>query len=160
MHESTLKTPETSQKKPWYAPGLHFSCTQCGNCCTGPTGVVYVSDEEAALIAEYRNMALADFLKEYCEKRYGRWILKEVAHEERGYDCVFLRWHARTGKALCSIYPVRPTQCWTWPFWKDNLRSQKAWDNAAKTCPGMSQGGAFLPVQEIRIRLAKNPKGI
>ena len=26
---------------PWYADGLSFECTMCGNCCTGPPGAVW-----------------------------------------------------------------------------------------------------------------------
>ena len=40
--------------KPWYADGLRFACTQCGNCCTGEPGFVWVNDAEIAAIAEVR----------------------------------------------------------------------------------------------------------
>ncbi|WP_296458322.1 hypothetical protein [Rubinisphaera sp.] len=37
----------------WYKDGLKFECTQCGNCCTGGPGAVWVSEEEIQAIAEY-----------------------------------------------------------------------------------------------------------
>jgi Fe-S-cluster containining protein len=40
-----------SQEQPWYKDGLQFTCTQCGNCCTGRAGVVWVDDEEIEAIA-------------------------------------------------------------------------------------------------------------
>ena len=40
--------------QPWYADGLRFACTQCGNCCTGTPGFVWVNDEEIAALAEFR----------------------------------------------------------------------------------------------------------
>jgi len=40
----------------------------------------------------------------------------------------------------CSIYPVRPLQCRTWPFWDTNLASKSAWDRAAQRCHGMDHG--------------------
>ena len=30
----------------WYEDGLRFSCSQCGNCCTGPPGAVWFTDNE------------------------------------------------------------------------------------------------------------------
>ena len=41
-------------KFPWYAAGLRFFCTQCGDCCSGAPGFVWVNEEEIA--AEQRNM--------------------------------------------------------------------------------------------------------
>ena len=35
-----------------YADGLRFECTQCGNCCTGPPGRVWFSEEEGEAMAE------------------------------------------------------------------------------------------------------------
>ena len=41
---------------PWYREGLRFTCTQCGDCCTGAPGYVWVNQEEidqlAALVGE------------------------------------------------------------------------------------------------------------
>jgi Fe-S-cluster containining protein len=54
---------------------------------------------------------------------------------------------------MCTIYPVRPLQCRTWPFWTDNLSSPDAWNRAAQTCPGMNRGKQydFVSVEEIRL---------
>ena len=56
---------------------------------------------------------------------------------------------------------MRPTQCRTWPFWPENLRNNRAWHSAAKTCPGtkdvLSGNGDFYPVEQVRIILAENP---
>ena len=45
-------------------------------------------------------------------------------------DCVF--WE---GDAGCAIYPVRPTQCRTFPFWSEHLRSPEAWRERAGGSP-------------------------
>ena len=39
----------------WYADGLKFSCTGCGNCCTGSAGFTWVSEDEidAAYSSKY-----------------------------------------------------------------------------------------------------------
>ena len=137
----------------WYRDGLRFTCTQCGNCCTGPPGFVWFDSEEAAKIAEFLGLSVDAFLQQYAHKVDGRWTLNETK-AERGFDCVFLQ-RDEGDKALCSIYEVRPAQCRTWPFWPENLRSGRAWRAAAKTCPGMEAGlngqGKFYPVEQVRI---------
>lgn len=67
----------------------------------------------------------------------------------RGRDCVFLA-RDGAGRAACSIYPVRPAQCRTWPFWPENLATPEDWGRAAKSCPGMDRG-RFYPIEQIRI---------
>lgn len=139
------------QAEPWYAPGLTFSCTQCGNCCSGPSGYVWFTDEEAQRIAEHLGITLEDFYARYTRNVAGRASLDEVKRKRGQYDCVFLE-RDDAGKALCRIYPVRPTQCRTWPFWPENLRSRRAWEEAAQTCPGMRRNdGEFVPVERVRV---------
>ncbi|MEQ9461571.1 MAG: YkgJ family cysteine cluster protein [Phycisphaeraceae bacterium] len=148
-------TPETTNKTDWYEPGLRFECTQCGNCCTGPTGFVWFTPEEGQAIAKDLGISEKTFLRDYAIKKFGRWSLKE---KKRGklYDCIFLTWNDDHTKAGCSIYKTRPTQCRTWPFWPSNLRSPEDWEQSAGHCPGMKQGmagkGTFVPADEIRIR--------
>ena len=43
--------PMSSRK--WYADGLHFECTQCGNCCSGPPGYVWVTKQDIKAIARH-----------------------------------------------------------------------------------------------------------
>lgn len=149
----------TSVQSEWYAQGLRFSCTQCGNCCSGPPGVVWFNDDEAAAIAARLGITRFDLLDRYCEKIGSRWSLREVK-TEHGLDCVFLRRDAATGKATCGIYEDRPTQCRTWPFWPELLKSRRAWEAAAKTCPGIRDGidgkGQFYPLDQIRIIRDRN----
>ena len=40
-----MKLPVSSDSL-WYKDGLAFTCTQCGNCCTGGPGYVWLSDAE------------------------------------------------------------------------------------------------------------------
>ena len=39
------------QKLPWYADGLRFECSQCGDCCTGEPGYVWVDEAEITAMA-------------------------------------------------------------------------------------------------------------
>lgn len=123
---------------PWYAEGLRFSCVHCGNCCSGSPGYVRFSAAELERMAAYLGIGTDEFLRRYARKRGGRWSLREI-ESNGGYDCVFLEREVQ-GATRCSIYPVRPEQCRTWPFWPENLESKEAWESAAKTCPGMNRG--------------------
>ena len=42
---------DEAAEQPWYAEGLKFTCTQCGNCCTGGPGFVWISREEIRRLA-------------------------------------------------------------------------------------------------------------
>jgi Fe-S-cluster containining protein len=57
-----------------------------------------------------------------------------------GLDCIFLDRASKPGKALCSLYDLRPMQCRTWPFWSQNLENPEAWAAAGKECPGINSG--------------------
>jgi len=138
---------------PWYAPGLTFACTQCGNCCSGPPGYVWFTDAEAAAIAGFLKITVPELRLRYAEIYDKHWSLKDHL-TPHGYDCVFLRRDA-TNQGACAIYAVRPQQCRTWPFWPDNLKNRGTWERAAVRCPGLTAGiqgqGKFYPVDQIRI---------
>ncbi len=139
----------------WYADGLRFECTQCGNCCTGPTGFVWVSDEELSAIAAALGLSVSETESRYMRQLHGRRSLTETPGEH-GYDCVFLDRTSVPGKAVCGIYRARPMQCRTWPFWPENLRHPRDWQRAARTCPGINTG-PLIPVESIRIQRETTP---
>lgn len=110
-------------------------------------------------MAEVLGVDEKTFRKRFAHRRFGRWTLNEIKRGRGRYDCVFLRWDSE-GRSLCSVYAARPTQCRTWPFWPGNLESPAAWDEAARGCPGMREGGNFVSVEKIRILLDRNPEGL
>ena len=132
---------------PWYKDGLNFTCTQCGKCCTGEPGVVWVTDDEVAAIARFIKEPADVVEKVHTHKYRGRRTLREKANG----DCVF---YDRTRG--CTIYPVRPPQCRTWPFWESNVESPEAWAETEGVCPGSGEG-ELIPVEEIarRVRVIK-----
>ena len=138
-----------NEEKDWFEEGLQFTCTQCGNCCVGDPGAVWVTREEERSIAQNLKLPLRTFRSKYITKIEGEPSLVEVP-SKRGQHCVFLQ----EGKKGCEIYPVRPRQCRTWPFWPENLRSFRNWIDATKYCPGMAKGlegsGEFYSAKEIR----------
>ena len=152
----------SADHREWYSDGLNFTCTQCGNCCTGGEGFVWFHLDELRAMSQFVGVPPEVFLTRYARREGDGWSLREV---ERGgqYDCVFLKEDPKTGRRGCSIYPVRPTQCRTWPFWPDNLRSRRAYAAAAKRtpCPGMLKGltgeGQHYPLHQIRIQRDATP---
>ena len=138
-----------NNKNCWYAAGLHFECFKCGRCCSGPSeGYIWVTGPEIKLIAEFLDRSVNEIKKQFL-KRVG---LRTTIIEDAGTrDCVFLKYQ-KTGKS-CSIYPVRPAQCRTWPFWSSNLARPNDWNMAARKCPGINRGKYHSPEQ---IRAIKN----
>lgn len=136
----------------WYGRGLRFSCTQCGNCCTGPPGTVWFTGEEGRSIAKALGLETAEFYKRYAHKVDGRWSLRERPVGGKSFDCIFLDRSSANGPTGCSIYAQRPAQCRTWPFWPENLTSRSTWEAVKRRtpCPGMDNG-PLIPVDQIRI---------
>ena len=155
-------------EQPWYADGLKFTCTQCGNCCTGGPGFVWVSREEVRRVAEFLKITPDEVVTRYCRRFGSKLSFKENVRDGEWHDCVFLveqKVEKRTpeGGTIvmtrrgCSIYPVRPLQCRTWPFWPENLESEKDWDRASRKCHGMNAGKRVFPREQIEsIRDAKD----
>ena len=116
----------------WYKNGLKFECTKCGNCCTGRPGYVWIQVEDMHRIAEFLGIRFREFLARYVRKIGTRWSLIEKDNA----DCIFY-------ESGCKIYPVRPTQCRTFPFWKENLEKPGSWQQAAKECEGINEGKTY-----------------
>lgn len=136
-------------KDKWYKGGLRFTCTQCGNCCTGAPGYVWVTREEIGRISGFLERDDGWLDKSQLRRVGFRYSLTERSNG----DCVFLQ-HV-DGRRICSIYPVRPLQCRTWPFWNANLKSPGTWADAGETCPGMNNGKSYTFEDIERIRTKK-----
>jgi hypothetical protein len=130
---------------PWFRDGLRFQCTQCGDCCTGAPGYVWVTEDEIAALAKVVGITIADF-----EARYVRRIgqRKSLIEFDNG-DCVFFDGTTRK----CKVYEARPRQCRTWPFWDSNIRTPQAWKQTCQVCPGSGKGKLYS-VEEVLARSA------
>jgi hypothetical protein len=113
----------------WYSEGLRFECLRCGVCCRGEPGYIWVSVEEIKKIANYLDLSLDVFGKRYLRKVYSRYSLRERANG----DCVMYN-------EGCRIYPVRPCQCVTFPFWPMNLQKPSDWKKIIQLCPDVDNG--------------------
>ena len=116
----------------WYEKGLKFTCSQCGDCCTGAPGYVWVNKEEIQALAKLVDMDVETFEDQYVRKIGIRKSLKEFPNG----DCVFFD----TDQRNCTVYEARPRQCKTWPFWDSNLRTPEAWADTCEECPGSGKG--------------------
>jgi Fe-S-cluster containining protein len=129
---------------PWYKDGLSFQCTQCGDCCTGAPGYVWVNKQEIAALAEAAGIDdIDEFERLYVRKIGIRKSLKEFPNG----DCVFFD----TDSRKCQVYLARPRQCRTWPFWTSNLKSPEAWEQTCEICPG-SGTGKLYSIEQIEER--------
>lgn len=127
---------------PWFREGLRFKCTECGQCCTGAPGYVWLTEAEAGAIAEELGISIENFFKKYVRKVGNKLSLIE---DSKTYDCVFLK------DKKCQVYSVRPKQCRTFPWWSANLTSQQAWDRAGEYCEGINHPeGELFSVERIR----------
>jgi hypothetical protein len=125
--------------------GVRFACQGCGGCCRGPGGYVFLGQGEAEEIARHLGLPVHLFLEAFTRRAEGRTALVDAASG----DCWFL------GDTGCAVYPARPRQCRTWPFWFANVRSDRDWEEAMRTCPGIGRGD-LLPPGEIARRLEES----
>jgi len=133
---------------PWYDGGLHFECAQCGGCCSGPgEGYIWVTRPEIEIIADFLKISPGQLREKYL-RRVG--LRTTIIEDRPTKDCVFLQDSA--GRKICKVYPVRPSQCRSWPFWPNNLSSAGAWNKAAQKCPGINRGRrySFEEIEKIR----------
>lgn len=120
---------------PWYKDGLRFKCTECGQCCTGSPGYVWLSEEDVETLTKLLGIDRPEFIRRYTRTVHGRLSLLE---HSRTYDCVFLE-----GKR-CKVYQGRPKQCRMFPWWPEHLTSPEAWEEAASRCEGINHPDAPL----------------
>lgn len=128
---------------PWYRDGLRFTCTRCGNCCTGAPGFVWITPAELT--------TLAGALEQPEEQVRDRWTRvvrgRRSLREKPNGDCVF--WDRQAG---CTVYEARPMQCRTWPFWEITATSRADWEHTCEVCPGAGRG-ELHPAEEVTRRI-------
>lgn len=98
-------------------------------------------------LADFLNTPLANVRKQFIRRIGLKFSIKEHPTTK---DCVFLC-PAGKDKRGCAIYPVRPLQCRTWPFWKENLRSPDHWLAASERCPGINRGRLYTKDEILNI---------
>jgi len=108
-----------------------LACASCGGaCCTGESGYIWAKYHEIEKMAQFLELTIEEFATMYLRKVKHRYSLVERKIDTDNYACIFFD----NDKKQCSIYPVRPTQCRSFPFWeifKSDIEEVK------KECPGI-----------------------
>ncbi len=117
---------------PWFKDGLRFECNKCNICCGGEPGVIWVNAEDIIKIADFLKMPVDKFSEKYLRKMGIRYSLLELANG----DCIML-------ENGCKIYPVRPYQCISFPFWLQNVETEDEWKGLKDKCPGIDKGRLY-----------------
>ena len=137
--EDEINALRALEAAPWFGEGLRFKCTGCGDCCTGPSGAVYLSEHDVERLSSHLQISRDEFVR-----RYTQWSDSELALADKpsSSECVFL-----SGTA-CSVYEARPTQCRTYPYWLTNILTEEDWQYAASVCEGINHPEAQLIAPE------------
>ena len=124
--------------RPWWITGVKFSCqTGCGICCDEPGGIVYLSRHDAKRISSSMDMSVDDWLARDSKQTYdGRYILK--SRKSDGI-CIYL-----SDDKTCNIYQNRPQQCAAYPWWSENLATDRSWQQTKLECPGLTAENAII----------------
>lgn len=122
----------------FFDQGILFECQRCGACCTGNPGIVNVYKSEFEKMARYLSVQVSSFMDTYLYPLKGDYSIRAYPDGR----CYFYQ-------DGCIVYPVRPGQCRTFPFWFENLRSAKKWRKVSKECPGIGRGGRYYSKEQI-----------
>lgn len=103
-----------------------------------------MSFDEMRAMAAHLELSLSAFKSRYAitwDADMRKWVID--AHPD---GCPLL-----TKDLACSVHPVKPMQCQTFPFWPELLSDVAAWDETKKYCPGMdADAGRLYSLDEIR----------
>ncbi|MGQ3683572.1 MAG: YkgJ family cysteine cluster protein [Candidatus Loosdrechtia sp.] len=124
-----ISNDDKNNDLPWFKNGLRFECRQCGRCCRGKPGAVWVNRKEIEEISAFLGISEVVFARRYLRNIDERLSLLEYYNG----DCIMYN----NG---CNIYAVRPGQCRSFPFWTRNLETKTAWEKVKKACPGIDKG--------------------
>jgi len=127
---------------------LRFHCTGCGACCTGGVDhYVAVTAGEQNAIRAFLGLTVAWFRRRYLE------------HDADGTPGIRLNADGRCpflgADNRCHVYPVRPRQCRTYPWWPELVEHRRDWEREAKRCEGMNHG-PVVPLAVIERGLARD----
>lgn len=129
---------------------MRFECTGCGACCTGGTDhTVELGQTEQQALRDHLGLSPDWFRRRYLTREApGRYGIR-LGTDGR---CPFLGQDNR-----CRVYPVRPRQCRTYPWWPELVENKKDWMAEARRCEGMNRG-AVVPLTQIEHNLRRAPQ--
>ncbi len=115
---------------------VRFECRGCGACCKvhGEYAYVYLTAADRKRLARHLDLSVRELIRTVCVRIDGHYYIGESKRQ-----CRFLEGNR------CSIYPARPHQCRSWPFWPDNLNPEAWKRNVRSVCPGAGSAGTSRP---------------
>jgi uncharacterized protein len=120
---------------PWFKDGLRFKCTNCGKCCKGRNGYVFLSPQDLSTLARRLELSDEEFKKLYTRIVDGQICLIDAPSSDA---CIFLK------ENKCSVYESRPIQCAAFPWWLNTIQNPDHWRLAAIDCEGIDHSDAPL----------------
>lgn len=117
----------------FFDAGIRFECQQCHQCCVGAHGTIYVTADEIVSLSGHLHLSTTEFSEHFLYPYKDSYSIGE--HPDG--RCLFF-------DNGCTVYPLRPNQCRTFPFWFSNIRSEERWRATAKACPGIGRGRLYL----------------
>ena len=102
-----------------------FNCRKCGDCCKGYGGT-FVTDSDIEAICRHLKFDPEKFIETYCSMSGAKPLLIQGKNDY----CIF--WDK-----VCTIHPVKPAMCKSWPFIQSVLTDVDNWYIMASFCPGM-----------------------
>ena len=127
-------------EKPWWHAGLRFECSQCGDCCTGAPGFVWVNREEIVALAAEVGLEVDEF-----ERKDVKTVGVRKSLDERA-----------NGDCRCSI-PRRANAPSTTPgpgsaavgrSGSPICAPPQTWQQTCQVCPGSGKG-PVVPAEKI-----------
>jgi uncharacterized protein len=116
----------------FFDSGIRFECRHCGTCCTGDPGIIRISLQEIEFLSNFLKLSIPDLTRIYLRPlASGFSIAEESDGRCRFYD------------QGCRIYPARPLQCRSYPFWFSQMRSMLEWKKTLFQCPGIGNGPLY-----------------
>ena len=107
------------------------ACEACkGACCRGAEGYIWVKREEIEAIATYLGITTEAMGQRYLRRVGHRISLREYRTQAQDAACIFFD----ETNAHCRIYPVRPKQCRSYPFWE---QYRQEYSEVKEACPGV-----------------------
>lgn len=109
-------------------------------------GVVYFDREELRKLADYLRETIDELIARLKFAREGERFVLDATD---GRGCPLL------GKdRACTVHPVKPKQCATFPFWPQLLDDEREWESAKRFCPGIdsAQGKIYSRGEILAIR--------
>ncbi|MGC2210821.1 MAG: YkgJ family cysteine cluster protein [Candidatus Korobacteraceae bacterium] len=109
---------------------MRFQCQPGCIACCEQKGFVYLTCDDISRLAEHLEITCAEFRRRYLCGTAPLLRFRKQRHKQ----CPFLLADG------CSVHPIKPLQCRSFPYWPELLASAGERREAATYCPGMNKG--------------------